>query len=166
MSAQEIQKINKRLSFLSELPKEKDVKSFSFKGKNYKRDKIEFSTVAQVTDLLQMNQDEENVGAKILNAIAVIYYRDGESEYTAQRFKQMKDELLTLPFPVALNSSVFFSRGLRRFFPDVLRDSLKKLTIQQTENLIQGIENESESNDFGRFFNGTTSLSDLLQETS
>jgi hypothetical protein len=165
MNGRQIVKINKKLDFLKELPKVREVRSFRFKGKRYQRDEVEGSTVAQITDILQMNQNENNVGAKILNAIAVIYYRDGESEYNADRFKQMKDELLTVPFPIALSSTVFFSRGLTRFFPDALRDFLNKLTIRETERLTLEIGNDFDLKDFGRFINGTTLRSDSEGET-
>ena len=68
MNSTEIIKINKKLQFLEELPEVKEKKSFILKGKKYKREEVELSTVGQVTDLLQMNQKENNVGGKILNA--------------------------------------------------------------------------------------------------
>ena len=157
MNSTEIIKINKKLQFLEELPEVKEKKSFILKGKKYKREEVELSTVGQVTDLLQMNQKENNVGGKILNALSVLYYRDQESEYNSDRFKKMKDELLTLPFPVAYGSTVFFSRGLTRYFPDVLQGYLNSLTINQTERLIQEIGTDFDLKDFGRFINGTIS---------
>ena len=160
MNSKEIEKINKKLSFLNTLPKRKEIKSFKFKGKRYHSEAIEFSTVGQVTDLLQANQKENNVGMKILNALAVIYYRDGETEYNAERYKKIKEELLELPFPIALSSTVFFSLGLTQYLPDVLRGYLNSLTIRETENLIHEIGIDYDLKDFGRFINGMTLRSD------
>jgi hypothetical protein len=166
LKTDDLNKINRRLSFISKLPASKDIDSFFFNGKTWKRGEIKESTVAQITDILQMNQDENNVGAKILNAMSVIFYTDDQKDYDSDRFKRAKEEFLQIDFDTALSSTVFFSLGLTKYFPNVLEDCLKKLTTTELEKLTSETETDFELNEFGRFINGMILSSDLQERTS
>lgn len=146
-----------RLKFIEEAPKEKNITRFYHGWKWYKSDGLDATTVAQVTDLLQMNTDEKNVGRKMLNALAVIYYRGNKAEYNADRFTQMKKEFLNLDLETALGASAFFLRGLREYLPNVLRQYLSKATITDLEKLTQEIEKPYDWSEYVKFTSGTTS---------
>jgi hypothetical protein len=160
MKTNELNRVNKRLSFVADLPESKDVDSFVLNGKTWTRGEVKESTVGQITDILQMNQDETNVGAKILNAMSVIFYTDDETDYDADRFKRAKEEFLQIDFTTALRSTVFFSLGLRKYLPNVLEDCLKRLTATELEKLTSETETDFDLKGFGRFINGTILSSD------
>jgi len=137
----QISKIVKRIKFLDTLPKEKKVVFFYHKWRLYKRDKLDYTTANQVTEILQLNAREENVGVKILNVLAVIYYRGKIDKYDADRFTKIKDELLDLDFVTAWNSAGFFLTGLKTYLPNALRRYSRKLTTGQLEILTSEAEN-------------------------
>jgi len=149
-----------RIAFLDKLPKEKKSVFFYHKFRLYKREKLDYTTANQVTEILQLNSKEENVGIKILNVLAVIYYRGKVDKYDADRFTRIKDELLDLDFLTAWNSAGFFLTGLKTYLPNALRRSFQKLTIRQVEKLtkeVGNIENISDWIEYARRTSGTTS---------
>ena len=159
LTPKKIAKISKRLDFVERLPKEKKVKYFYYKFRLYKREKLDYTTSNQVTDILTLNADEKNVGKKILNTLAVLYYRGNNKDYDADRYSKIKDELKDLDFETALNSATFFLTGLRQFLPGVLAQYFQKLTTYQMEALINEVGNIGKIYDlkeYARFINGTT----------
>jgi len=160
LTPKKINKIAEGLSFIEKLPKEKKVKFFYYNWKLYKREKLDYTTSNQVTDILSLNDSEENVGKKILNTLAVIYYRGKNKDYDADRFTQIKDELGGLDFETALNSTGFFLTGLRTYLPDALALYFQKLTTQEIENLTGFLGNTANIYDwkeYVRYTSGTTS---------
>jgi hypothetical protein len=137
----QISYIVKRINFLDKLPREKKQVFFYHKWKLYKRDKLDYTTANQVTEILQLNANEKNVGAKILNVLAVIYYRGKKDKYDADRFTQIRGELESLDFITAWNTAGFFLTGLTTYLPNALRRYSRKLTTGQLENLTNEVEN-------------------------
>jgi len=151
-----LEKTALKLSFITSLPKERKAKYFYHKWRLYKRADMNNTTVAQVTDIMTLNNNTENVGEKVLNALAVLYYRRKNTEYDADRFKQMKAELESLDFQTAMNSSAFFFAGLKKYLPGVLARFLKKQTTRTIEKLIHETGTLSDLNAYAKFINGTT----------
>mgnify|MGYP000689869929 CR=1 FL=1 len=137
----QISSIVKKINFLDTLPKDKKVVYFYHKWKLYKRDKLDYTTANQVTEILQLNTKEKNVGIKILNVLAVIYYRGKNDQYDADRFIKIKGELETLDFITAWNSAGFFLTGLRTYLPNALRRFFRNRTTGDLEKLISEAEN-------------------------
>lgn len=159
MNTKKLNKIGDRLKFLDILPKEKNTKAFYHKWKFYKRAELDHTTVAQVTDILTLNADEKNIGKKILNALAIMYYKGKKVDYDSDRYKQTLNELETLDFTTALNCTSFFLRGLRTYLPDALKRFFLQLTPGQLEKLTDEVGNLGNLNDlnaYKRFTNGTT----------
>lgn len=146
-----------KLKFMEHQPKERNVKKFYHNYKLFKSSKLDQTTVGQVTDLLQMNTDQENVGRKILNALAVNFYTGKDEEYNSDRYAKMKKELLSLDLETALGASAFFLRGLRGYLPSVLQRFLSQATIAQLEKLTSEIERPYDWSAYVKFINGTTS---------
>ncbi|MHC4648300.1 MAG: hypothetical protein ACYTBJ_22810 [Planctomycetota bacterium] len=165
LTAKKLNRLGKYLTFLEELPREKKRVNFYhgpglkfWKWKYYKREAVENTTVGQVTDILQRNQDENNVGVKILNVLSTIYYTGKNVEYNAERYERTRGELLSLPVDEAITYSAFFLTGLRNFLPNVLRRYLKRLPTKSLEKLTQEIGTSYNVNDLIRYTNGTTLL--------
>lgn len=159
MNSNKLNKIGDRLKFLENLPKEKNIKSFYHKYRYYKRAELDHTTVAQVTEILTLNADEKNIGKKILNALAVIFYSGKKVEYDSDRYKETLKQLETLDFYTALNSTSFFLRGLTTYLPDALARFFQKLTPGQLEILTQevgNLEKVNALNVYKRYTSGTT----------
>ena len=152
-----LSKLSLRLSFLSTLPKERKTMYFYHKFRMYKRADMNNTTVAQVTDILTLNTNTENVGEKILNALSVLYYKGKNKEYDADRFTKMQGELQNIDFQTAMNSSAFFFNGLKEYLPNALARFLKKQTTETIEKLIQETGTLSDWNEYAKYINGTIS---------
>ena len=159
MNSKKLNKIGDRLKFLETLPKERNTKNFYHKRRYYKRADLDHTTVAQVTEILTLNADEKNIGKKILNALAVIYYSGKKVDYDSDRYKDTLNKLENLDFTTALNSTSFFLRGLTTYLPDALARFSRKLTPGQREKLTDAVENIEKVNAlnvYKRYTSGTT----------
>ena len=160
LQAVKLNKIGERLKFIEHLPKEKKPVFFYHKFRLYRRQELNYTTVAQVTDILTLNANEKNVGRKILNALAVVYYKGRFKEYDSERFNKTKAELENLNFATAFNVSSFFFHGLKTYLPGVLSRYFLKLTASQIENLTQTVGKIGSINDWNeyvKYTNGTIS---------
>lgn len=167
----DIDKINKRLSFLNELPKPQKTKWFIWKWKFYKHLPYEQTTTMQVADIMNLNQNETNEAVKVLNVLSAIFYTNNDKEYNAERFKKMQKLFEKLPVTTGISASFFFSNGLTHCLKDVSLQSLKvkdTMTLTQMTKLKKLQHLEVEKIKKGKksdvFINGTTSLSDLQKE--
>lgn len=151
-----LSKVAERLKFLEQLPKERKTVYFYHRFRMYKRSNLDHTTVGQVTDILTLNQNTENTGEQILNALAVLYFRGKNTEYDADRFNQMKRELETVNFQTAMSAATFFFRGLKQYLPNVLARFLKKQTAETLEKLIHEIGTLSDWSAYVKFTSGTT----------
>lgn len=161
MNATQIGMVTKRLKFLEEIPEPKKQTSFKLKGKTYKTGDVDQTTVGQVIDIMQLNEEEKNAGQKMLNVLSVIYYNEEQGEeYDSDRMKFNQENLREMDVMTAMNSTLFFSIGLRSYLPNVLQDSLKRMNLSQMEKLTQETGVEFDSEDFEKFINGMTSFLD------
>tara|TARA_R110002050_G_scaffold84138_8_gene179744 strand:- start:452 stop:796 length:345 start_codon:yes stop_codon:yes gene_type:complete len=114
-----------------------------------------------MADIMTLNENEENEGARMLNVMSVIFYRGKEKQYTGDRFKKMKEELYDVPFDVALNSTVFFLNGLTNYLKFVLQGYSKlqeKMNLKQMADLHEKMQKLSEKSASVKSINGMTSL--------
>ncbi len=143
LKGKDLARISKRISFLQELPKPKKSFYFFFKWRLFKQKEYSETTTSQMADIMTLNENEENEGARILNVMSVIFYRGKEEQYSGDRFKRMKEELYDVPFNVALDSTVFFLNGLTNCLQSVLQDFSKvekKMTLNQMKDLHKKLE--------------------------
>ena len=176
-----LNKMIKRINFISKMPEPKQVNWFMFKWRTYKRLEFAKTQSAQVADILGMNQKETNEAARILNTLAVIYYRGStrknnkdltkhfDSDYTGSRFQKMKDELGELSVTMAWSATVFFWNGSRDYLLNVLQESsltLSQMTIHQREELLLNLQELCKKNGSNEFISGMISYLDLQERIS
>jgi len=161
VKGKDLARIGKRMAFLQELPKPKKVFYFYWKWRMYKQVTYNETTTSQMADIMTLNENEENEGARMLNVMSVIFYRGKEKQYSGDRFKKMKEELYDVPFDVALNSTVFFLNGLTNYLKFVLEGYSKlqeKMNLKQMADLHQNLQKLSEKSASVKSINGMTSL--------
>ena len=161
IKGKDLARIGKRMAFLQELPKPKKVFYFYWKWRMYKQVTYNETTTSQMADIMTLNENEENEGARMLNVMSVIFYRGKEKQYSGDRFKKMKEELYDVPFDVALNSTVFFLNGLTNYLKFVLEGYSKlqeKMNLKQMEDLQEKMQKLSEKSVSAKYINGMTSL--------
>lgn len=155
-----------KMSFLSKMPKAKRLKWFMWRGRFYKRHDFSKTESSQVGDIMQLNQDEPNEGARILNVLSVVYYRGSDkknAEYTGDRFQKMKDELGELPFTTAWSASLFFLNGLMKYLENGLQDFSKiqnQMTLSQRRELLDKLKRMIGANEYAKYISGMTSSLD------
>tara|TARA_R110002153_G_scaffold189041_1_gene341875 strand:+ start:8705 stop:9340 length:636 start_codon:yes stop_codon:yes gene_type:complete len=160
VKTKDLRKYGKQLAFMSEMPKARKVNWFLWKFRFYKRLSLDETTSMQVADIMQQSNGESNEGAKMLEVLSTLYYTGKDSEYNSDRHKKMKNEFEDLPFTLAYSSSVFFLIGLTEYFPNVLKvfsNKMQNMTIRQTEDLQEKMQNMKEKKELRKFFNGTIS---------
>jgi hypothetical protein len=156
----DLEKLGKKMAFLSDFPKPKKANWFLWKWTFYKRKPFAETTTSQIADIMKLNEKETNEGARILNVLSVIYYTGKEEQYSAERFSKMKAKFENVPFNLALDSSVFFLNGLTTYLQSVLMGYSKfqdKMSLTEMEDLHKKILKINEGSEFLKSTNGTTS---------
>ena len=160
IKAKDLEKLTKKLSFLNKFPQAKKKNWFLWKWRFYKRKQFAETTTSQIADIMKLNENETNEGAKMLNVISVIYYKKKEEQYTSERFQKMKEEFENLPFNLAYDSSVFFLNGLTTYLKSVLMGYSKfkdKMSLSQLADLHKKLQKSNEGSELLKSTNGTTS---------